>query len=73
MNNFSVRNLSGLTRAGLELVYAAQEVKTYTSQFIEVIYDSDGSTVITDPIACNKQTVLNELAELARGGQMHKA
>jgi len=58
---------SGLKRIRLETDYEAQEVRFYVSDYNEAILDSDGVTVIKDPTNCEKQAVLDELAEASPG------
>lgn len=43
------------------------QVRVYTSDYIEAIYDTDGTTIIKDPTNCEKQAVLTELANANPG------
>jgi len=60
-------SLTELKRIRLETDYENQEVRLYASSYNEAIYDSDGTTVITDPTNCEKQAVLDELADMTPG------
>jgi len=56
--------LKDLKRARIETDYANQEVRLYTSQYREAVFDSDGVTLIFDPSQCETQAILDELSEL---------
>lgn len=58
---------TGLKRIRLETDYATSEVRVYVSDYVEAIYDSDGTTVIKDPTRCEQQAVLDELAAASPG------
>jgi len=65
--NSSVSGLSGLKRFRVETDYPNSEVRIYVSTYNEAIYDSNGETIIEDPTRCEKQAVLDELADLTPG------
>lgn len=54
-------------RLRVETDYENQEVRIYISNYVEAIYDSDGTTPIYDPTNCEKQAVLDELADMDPG------
>lgn len=56
-----------LKRIRLETDYSNGEVRVYTSQYNEAILDSDGVSIIHDPTSCEKQAILDELADLTPG------
>jgi hypothetical protein len=63
-NTFDLgENLTGFKRLRVELDYENNETRFYTSDYNEATFDSDGTTVIKDPTGCEKQAILDELAE----------
>ena len=59
-------SLTNIKRLRIETDYASDQVKVFASDYIEAILDSDGITVIKDPTLCEKQAIIEELAELKR-------
>lgn len=58
---------SGYKRIRLETDYVNAQVRVYVSDYNEAILDSDDTTIIKDPTDCEKQAVLDELAEANPG------
>lgn len=58
---------TNLKRLRIETDYKANTISIFGSRYKEAIFDSDGIAVIEDPTNCEKQAVLDELAELTPG------
>ncbi len=56
-------NFPQVKRLRVETDYVTQEVRVYVSEYIEAIENADGSRVINDPTDCEKQAILDQLAE----------
>jgi|GEM_PF-1394536 len=57
-------NYPEIKRFRLETDFTTGEVRVYASEFVEAIYDSDGTRIIHDPTACEEQAVIDELRAL---------
>jgi hypothetical protein len=73
VNKVAVRSIDlsashiNIKRLRVETDYVSGYVKIFFSYYNEAIYDSDGTTVITNPTNCEKQAVLDELSEVNPG------